>query len=233
MTTDYKMWINYDNDQKRYCIPVLPEELKMTVKGQAISVGIDKFGEVLHKAKRDAEVISFSSFFPAGYGSYCNCLEGDFREPEEWVRWLKEMEEAPNPAHVVLTNAPLGINIYADITSFIPEMQGGDVGTVYYSLEMKEHRTPSIRTYKKGAKKTKVTLKKKRSSNKTKKKTYTVKKGDCLWNISKKFLGKGSSWKKIYNLNKSVIEKAAKKHGKKSSSNGHWIYPGTKLAIPK
>ena len=31
---------------------------------------------------------------------------------------------------------------------------------------------------------------------------------------------------------KSVIEKAAKKHGKGSSGKGKWIYPGTKLTIP-
>jgi glycosyltransferase involved in cell wall biosynthesis len=32
--------------------------------------------------------------------------------------------------------------------------------------------------------------------------------------------------------NKKIIEETATKHGKKSSSNGHWIYPGTKLLIP-
>lgn len=63
-------------------------------------------------------------------------------------------------------------------------------------------------------------------------KTYKVKKGDCLWNISRKFYGTGTKWKKIYNANKTIIEKTAKKYGRKSSSNGHWIYPGTKLTIP-
>ena len=62
--------------------------------------------------------------------------------------------------------------------------------------------------------------------------SYTVKSGDCLWNISKKFYGDGAKWKKIYEANKSVIESTAKKHGYKSSSNGHWIFPGTNLTIP-
>lgn len=232
MTTDYKMWINYDNDQKQYCIPVLPEKLKMSIKGQVASVDIDRFGEVLHKGKRDAAVISFSSFFPAVYGSYCNCLERDFRTPDKWVKWLKKMEATAKPAHVVLTNAPLGINIYADITSFTPELQGGDVGTVYYTLEMKEHRTPSIRKYKKKKKKTKITKKKNRPSNKTKEKLYTIKNGDCLWNIAKKYYGNGSQYVKIYKANEKVLNKAARKHGKSSCNNGRLIYTGTKITIP-
>lgn len=62
-------------------------------------------------------------------------------------------------------------------------------------------------------------------------KTYIVKKGDCLMYIARKQLGDGSRWKSIYNLNKSVIEKTAKEHGK--SGNGHWIFPGMKLNLPK
>lgn len=64
--------------------------------------------------------------------------------------------------------------------------------------------------------------------------TYTVKPGDCLWNIAKAAYGDGSKWKAIYEANKSIIESTAeKRRGKgKSSQNGHWIYPGTKLIIP-
>lgn len=79
--------------------------------------------------------------------------------------------------------------------------------------------------------KTKATVKKTRKT-KEKAKSYVVKSGDCLINIAKKQLNDSSKWTKIYNLNKSVIEATAKKHGRKSSSNGHWIYPGTKLKLP-
>ena len=92
-----------------------------------------------------------------------------------------------------------------------------------------------VKKPKKKSSKKKAKTKKKKSSKKKKtaSKTYTVKKGDCLWKISKKNLGKASRWKEIYKLNKSLIEKTAKKHETKSSSNGHWIYPGTKLILPK
>lgn len=51
-------------------------------------------------------------------------------------------------------------------------------------------------------------------------KTYTVVKGDCLWKIAKKFLGDGSRWPEIYELNKDKI------------SNPNLIYPGQVLTLP-
>ncbi len=61
---------------------------------------------------------------------------------------------------------------------------------------------------------------------------YTIVSGDTLWGIAKKFLGKGVRYVEIYDLNKDVIEAAAKTHGKSNSSNGHWIWAGTVLTIP-
>lgn len=80
--------------------------------------------------------------------------------------------------------------------------------------------------------KSKVSKKKTRKTTKTAAKTYEVKKGDTLIGIARKQLGNESKYTKIYSLNKNTIEKAAKSHGRKSSSNGHWIYPGTRLKLP-
>lgn len=51
-------------------------------------------------------------------------------------------------------------------------------------------------------------------------KTYTVVRGDCLWNIAKKFYGNGSQYTKIYNANRDKIK------------NPNLIYPGQVLTIP-
>ncbi len=51
--------------------------------------------------------------------------------------------------------------------------------------------------------------------------TYTVVKGDCLWNIAKKFYGNGGKYTVIYNANKGVI-----------GGNPNLIYPGQVLTIP-
>ena len=51
--------------------------------------------------------------------------------------------------------------------------------------------------------------------------TYTVVKGDCLWNIAKKFYGNGSKYTVIYDANRGVI-----------GGNPNLIYPGQVLTIP-
>ena len=51
-------------------------------------------------------------------------------------------------------------------------------------------------------------------------KTYTVVKGDCLWNIAKKYLGDGRRYTEIYELNKDIIK------------NPNRIYVGQVLKMP-
>lgn len=62
--------------------------------------------------------------------------------------------------------------------------------------------------------------------------TYTVVSGDTLWGISRKFYGTGTKYNIIYEANADLIESTAKAHGKNSSDNGHWIWPGETFIIP-
>lgn len=62
--------------------------------------------------------------------------------------------------------------------------------------------------------------------------SYTVVKGDTLWSIAESLLGSPLRYAEIYNKNRDVIEAEAQNRGKKDSSNGHWIFPGTELIIP-
>ena len=51
-------------------------------------------------------------------------------------------------------------------------------------------------------------------------KTYTVRKGDCLWTIAEKHLGDGMRWKEIYERNRDKIKDPG------------LIYPGQELVLP-
>lgn len=51
--------------------------------------------------------------------------------------------------------------------------------------------------------------------------THRVVRGDTLWWISHRYLGKATRWREIYRLNRKKIK------------NPHWIYPGQVFKIPR
>lgn len=242
----YEMWLNYDNDGKTFRFPVLPEKLKVTVKGESTTFNIDQIGEVFHKGPRGAQRISFSSYFPAVYGSYCQVPEGSFRRASECHAWIMQLMEAKKPAHFILVGGPMSVNCYVLITSYAPSEDGGDVGTVSYTIELAEYRSTSLRKVRNtnavskgnGSKenspqKSKVVSEpKNRVSNKEQATNVTVKSGDCLWNLAKKYYGSGAMYTKILEANRTELDKAAKAHGYSSCNNGNILFPGTVLTIP-
>lgn len=114
--------------------------------------------------------------------------------------------------------------MYCVLESFDYSEVGGDPGTYSYSVSFKEYRAVQMKKVSVNKTTKKATVSKPgtaRVSNKTAPKTHTIKSGDCLWNIAKKYYGNGSDFTKIYNANKKVI-----------GSNQNRIYPGQVLTIP-
>ena len=99
-------------------------------------------------------------------------------------------------------------------------------------MEAKEKALKAFEYRKKKAKKKKKTTRPSTKKSTKKKKTYRIVQGDTLCGISRKKYKTESKWRNIYNANKKVIEAASKKHGRRNSDNGHWIYPGTVLTLP-
>ncbi|MEU6539606.1 alpha/beta fold hydrolase [Streptomyces sp. NPDC047000] len=63
--------------------------------------------------------------------------------------------------------------------------------------------------------------------------THTVASGNTLWDIAQQALGDAMRWDSVYDLNRQTIEHEALRHGYPSSDRGHWIFPGTVLALPR
>jgi nucleoid-associated protein YgaU len=64
-----------------------------------------------------------------------------------------------------------------------------------------------------------------------KSKTYTVRSGDTLSAIAKRFSGSASNWPALYALNKTGIDASAKKRGKSQPYYNH-IVSGQRLTLP-
>lgn len=59
---------------------------------------------------------------------------------------------------------------------------------------------------------------------------YTVTEGDTLWGIAGSKYNDNMQWRKIWEANKDAL---IKRDSRNATDEGHWIYPGQKLRIPK
>ena len=220
-------------------LPVTPETITITIKNQNKTITLINEGEVNLLKTPGLSDVSFSFLVPQQNYHFAEDLENvfvytdmleDYKINRKAFQFIVYREVGNRK--LFKTNMKVSLEDYEIKESF---ENGTDL---LISVNLKQYRDPVTKTIsiKKTSSGKKKATKKTTSNNnkkKTKSSTYTVKSGDCLWNIARKFYGDGTKWKKIYDANKTVIEKTAKKHGYKSSSNGHWIFPGTKLTIPK
>lgn len=236
MSYGYNFYFSDDGDVLTF--PITPGELKIKVGSNNKVVTLINEGDINILKSPALTEVEFEARFPMRKYPYS-------RTPASFQAYFdkfKELKEDKKSFRFIVTRTTHGGKRLWDtnLLMALEEMEileSADEGDdVLISFKLKQYKEYGVKTIqiKTKAPTTTSTANKSRSTKTTKSKnqSYTVKSGDCLWNIAKKFYGKGSEWKKIYNANKSIIESTAKKYGKKSSSNGHWIYPGCKLTIP-
>lgn len=219
MSSKYEMWLTHDGGSKKVRLPVLPDTVTITNGSRNRSIDIVGLGEIVIKQDRPALVLSFSSFFPGV--NFSGTQGSSVGTPSTLKDSIVNFKNSDKPVQFLITGA--GINLYCSIENFSYHERGGDVGTLYYNISLKEYREVSVRQVKVNVQTSKASLPPStttRVDNTVKPKTYTVKKGDCLWNIAARFLGSGSKYKQIYNLNRNIIK------------NPNLIYPGQVLKLP-
>ena len=241
MTTGYNFYFKDGSDVLTF--PITPSELSISVGSNNKIITLINEGEVNILKSPSLTEVEFEARFPMRQYPYAQ----QFIKFETYWDKFKELKEKKKSFRfIVARTTPKGSRTWdtnllmalEDIKIKESADEGDDVLVSFTLKQFKEYGVKTIKlpvkeTPKQQPTSTSTSNKKRTDDNKTKSsKSYKIKSGDTLWGIAKKFYGNGAKWKKIYNANKSVIEKAAKKHGKKSSSNGHWIYPGTKLTIP-
>lgn len=221
MSTKYQMWLTYNGEKEKLQFPVLPETINVKSGSNNENMNIAGLGEITIMQSRPAYQFSFSSFFPKT--KFPDVAVSSLTAPLTLVEKIKSWKASDKPVHFIITNC--GIDLYCTIESFDTNEDGGDVGTIYYSITLKEYREVSVRQVTVKVESVTATATVSSSStrvdNTVTAKTYTVKRGDCLWNIAKSQLGSGSRYTEIYNLNKSVI-----------GSNPNLIYAGQVLTLP-
>ncbi len=225
-------------------MPVTPEKVQIKVKGNNKTLSLINEGEVNQIKTNKLTEVSFEVLLPNQAYPFALYKGGEFLTPSYFLELFEKLKAEEEPFKFKLLRLdPKGDSLFdtsLDVTmeDYTIDEDADEGFDIKVSITLKEWRDYGVTTIKvktNSSGKTTVTKKdtKNSSTKKSKSSSYTVKSGDTLWAIAKKYLGDGSKWKTIYNANKSIIEKVAKSRGYASSATGHWIFPGTKLTIPK
>lgn len=221
MTID--IYVREKSGSREIRFPILPEDFQFpTGDATFITNEIMNKGEVAVPSGTELATYSWESEFPGEQRSDDPMIRGTWQDPNSYKNTLEDWKSKGTLLNLLITGYSINVDVYCK--EFHP-MGTGAFGDISYEIQFIEARSITIKTEKVEAKKT-------TQRQTSTAKTYTIVSGDTLWEIAKKFYGDGSKWPIIYDANKEIIEKTAKEHGKSSSENGHWIYPGVTLTIP-
>lgn len=238
MNNGYNFYFKDGSDVLTF--PITPGELSIKVGSNNTVVSLISEGDINILKSPSLIEVEFEARFPMRKYPYART----FSNFENYWNKFKELKEDKVAFRfIVARTTPNGsrtwdTNLLVSLEEFKLNESADEGDDVIISFKLKQYKEFGVKKIKLPASKPTTTSTSKKSrttkSTTTKKanKTYVVKNGDCLWNIAKKYYGNGSKYTVIYNANKTAIENDAKKHGKKSSSNGHWIWAGLKLTIP-
>lgn len=220
----YKMYLD------GVLMPITPSKVKVKINNQNETLTLINGEEINILKAAGLSDVSFDLLLPqvpypftnggAQPADYYLSLLERLKTAKEPFQWILNREK-PNGSRLFYTNLTVGMEDY-QITDDAEE--GFDI-TVTVSLKQYRHygtKTVTIQPAPTPATKPTATVEppKRETSQAPKQSTYTVKSGDCLWNIAKKYLGDGSRYNEIYSLNKDKIK------------NPNLIYAGQVLTLP-
>ena len=217
------IYIREKSGKREIRIPLLPEEIPFAGGDTTtISYDIMELGEVAVPSGTELGTWSWKSEFPGELRQDDPMIRGSWIHPKTYDSILKDWQKNRTELNLLVTGYPINADVY--LKEYHPSATGA-FGDISYEIAFFESRKIVVTTTK--VEKAAATTRPATTSS-----TYTIKSGDTLWGIARKFYGDGTKWGTIYNANKDIIESTAKKRGMKSSDNGHWIFPGVTLTIP-
>ena len=220
----YKMYLD------GVLMPITPSKVKVKINNQNETLTLISGEEINILKAAWLTDVSFELLLPqvsypftnggAQSASYYLSLFERLKTSKEPFQWILNRQR-PNGGMFFYTNLTVGMENY-EITD-----DAGAGFDVKVKVNLKQYKaygtkTVTIKQPATPAEPPKATVQEapRPTATAPKTTTYTVKSGDCLWNIAKKYLGDGSRYTEIHNLNKDKIK------------NPNLIYPNQVLTLP-
>ncbi len=218
-------------------LPIAPGKLEIKVTNKNKTVDLINTGEVNILKKEGLSEISFEAEFTHNKLPF---YRGAFKDVQFFLSKLELLKTDCKPFQFIVsrqlgnkvlfnTNRKVSLEEY----NIVEDAENGSDFKV--AIKLKQYRDYSTKKLVPATPKSndagrpsiKIEPKRVDSINAPNAKTYTVKAGDSLWSICQKQLGNGSLYKKVYELNKNMMDKANK--GKKVPK--YTIYKGQVLKL--
>lgn len=211
-------------------LPITPQKLTVKIKGSNKTLTLVNEGDINFLRSPGLTEISFDAVLPM-LGKYS--FAESYRKPDYYLGLFESLMTDKAPFRFIVSRvSPSGGLLYdtnmkvslENYTVTEDATKGPDVTVALTLKQFISYSTKTVTIVKpKSESKPVVKEEQKRDSGSAPKaKTYTVKAGDCLWNIAKKYYGNGADYMKIYNANPGVVK----------GRSPNMLYVGEVLTIP-
>lgn len=222
----------YDFYLKKCLLPIAPPKLTVKINNANETVTLINEGEINILKKAELTDIEFECRIPQEKYPFAVYKSG-FKGADYFLDYFESLKTSKKPFQlIVCRKRPTGkrlfdTNIKVSMEDYKITEDAKNGFDILVKISLKQWRDYGTKTVNISfnMEKPKASVEPQREATTSPApaaaQTYTVVKGDCLWNIAKKFYGNGSKYSIIYNANKGVI-----------GGNPNLIYPGQVLTIP-
>lgn len=222
----------YDFYLSKCLLPIAPEKLELKINNANSTLTLINEGEINILKTPGLTDVEFECRIPQVKYPFATYKSG-FKEASYFLGCFEELKVDKKPFQFIVSRTlPSGkvlfsTNMKVSMEDYGITEQAKDGFDLKVKIRLKQYRDYGTKTVniRNGDSGTKASVEESRAAETnpapSSTQTYTVVRGDCLWNIAKRFYGNGSKYTIIYDANRGTI-----------GGNPNLIYSGQVLTIP-